>query len=293
MADQPSVVPSFFLFGEAPREVSDRFIHLESLDDRSRPSHWNIRAHAHAELNHVFLIAAGGGEMLAEARAIAFTAPSLLLVPAGVAHGFIFQPETTGLVLTIAEPYLHELFRREAAFRGLFAQPACLDLSAPDEVLDSLARLQRELAWTAPGHAAAVEAHLLTVLVAALRSSHEAAAEAPLADRSAVRLVARFREAVEADYRSQTTVDAYAERLGVTASRLRRACWAAARTTPARLVQDRLLLEAKRALLYSNMTVAETAYYLGFEDPAYFSRFFAQREGVSPRTFRSGDRKIS
>ena len=274
MADQPSVVPSFFLFGEAPREVSDRFIHLESLDDRSRPSHWNIRAHAHAELNHVFLIAAGGGEMLAEARAIAFTAPSLLLVPAGVAHGFIFQPETTGLVLTIAEPYLHELFRREAAFRGLFAQPACLDLSAP-------------------GHAAAVEAHLLTVLVAALRSSHEAAAEAPLADRSAVRLVARFREAVEADYRSQTTVDAYAERLGVTASRLRRACWAAARTTPARLVQDRLLLEAKRALLYSNMTVAETAYYLGFEDPAYFSRFFAQREGVSPRTFRSGDRKIS
>jgi AraC family transcriptional activator of pobA len=52
------------------------------------------------------------------------------------------------------------------------------------------------------------------------------------------------------------------------------------------LVQDRAILEAKRALLYSNMTVAEVGYYLGFDDPAYFSRFFAKAEGLSPRGFR-------
>jgi AraC family transcriptional activator of pobA len=35
------------------------------------------------------------------------------------------------------------------------------------------------------------------------------------------------------------------------------------------------------------MTIAETAYYLGFEDPAYFSRVFKQMEGCSPKTFRT------
>ncbi len=47
-----------------------------------------------------------------------------------------------------------------------------------------------------------------------------------------------------------------------------------------------MTLEAKRALLYSNMTIAEVAYHLGFEDPAYFSRFFAKVVGRSPRAFR-------
>lgn len=286
---QDSVVPSFFLFGEAPQEVSDRFIHLEALDDRSRPSHWNIRAHAHAELNHIFLIETGGGEMFAEAQRIAFIAPCLLVIPAGVVHGFAYEPETTGRVLTMAEAYLRDLMRRESGFRALFGGSAAqLPLAADHDIADCLARLHRELAWTAPGHAAAVEAQLLSVLVTALRASHEAADTAPAEDVGAARLVARFREAVEADYRSGAAVEAYAERLGVTPTRLRRACWSAARTTPSRLIQDRLLLEAKRALLYSNMTVAETAYYLGFDDPAYFSRFFAQRERQSPRAFRQG-----
>jgi AraC family transcriptional activator of pobA len=55
---------------------------------------------------------------------------------------------------------------------------------------------------------------------------------------------------------------------------------------PTRLVHDRLLLEAKRSLTYTNMTIAETAYDLGFTDPAYFSRFFSERVGESPAAFR-------
>jgi AraC family transcriptional activator of pobA len=53
-----------------------------------------------------------------------------------------------------------------------------------------------------------------------------------------------------------------------------------------RLVHARQLLEAKRQLLYTNMSVSEIAYALGFEDSAYFTRFFTQRAGCSPRNFR-------
>ena len=96
----------------------------------------------------------------------------------------------------------------------------------------------------------------------------------------------RFREQVEARYRSDTRVEAYAEALGVSAKRLRLASIQAADVTPLRIVQDRLILEAKRLMLYSNMTVAEAAYYLGFQDPAYFTRFFTKHCGASPRKFR-------
>ncbi|HEY2658393.1 MAG TPA: helix-turn-helix domain-containing protein [Caulobacteraceae bacterium] len=290
MAQLQSGFPSFFLYGEAPREVSERFLHLEDLDHRSRPSHWNIRAHAHSDLNHIFLLTQGAGEMNADGQSIPFAAPCLLTVPAGVIHGFVYEPETAGSVLTLAGGYLRELIGREDAFRGLFEQPAQLSLDDPQPVSDAYGRLGRELAWTAPGHVAAVEAHLMTILVEALRLIWQAGAAAPVASGSALRLVARFREAVEAGYRAGATIDAYAQHLCVTTTKLRRACLAAAGCSPIGIVQARLLLEAKRALLYTNMTVAETAYYLGFDDPAYFSRFFTQQEGVSPKAFRNGER---
>jgi AraC family transcriptional activator of pobA len=56
--------------------------------------------------------------------------------------------------------------------------------------------------------------------------------------------------------------------------------------SPLKILRRRLMLEAKRLLLYSNMTISEVAYFLGFDDPAYFSRVFRQDEGVSPRGFR-------
>lgn len=285
MAQSPSV-PSFFLFGEPLRTVEGKFIHLEELDDRTRPNDWNIRAHAHADLNHVFHIAAGGGVMDVDGDTIAFTAPCLVLVPSGRAHGFAYEVETAGSVLTIADSYLRDLTTREPAFADLFRAPRQLPLDAGSGIASSLSELSRELVWTAPAGGAAVEGHLLTILVEALRRVVRDEAATPAVQGGHVTLVARFRELVEAHFREGLPMETYAGRLGVTVARLRAACLRAAGASPLRLVQDRLLLEAKRALLYSNMTVAEVAYHLGFEDPAYFSRFFAKAEGVSPKRYR-------
>lgn len=55
--------------------------------------------------------------------------------------------------------------------------------------------------------------------------------------------------------------------------------------SPSQLIQERLVLEAKRQLLYSDKTVKEVAYQLGFEDTSYFSRFFKKQTGKSPTAF--------
>ena len=278
-------IPRFFLYGEPPREVGDRFLHMESIDDRTRPANWNIRPHAHANLSHVFCIASGGGRMHADAEALPFEAPCLLVLSSNVAHGFAYRPETTGVVLTISDVYLQDLMRREGELRAVFLAPRVLAHPA-GQFDDVLERLSRELAWRAPGHAAAVEALLVTLLVGALRLIWESEGLGPQLHGAAAGLLARFRELVEARYREETRVAAYADSLGVTAKRLRLACLRASGAAPLRIIQDRVLVEAKRLMLYSNMTVAEIAYYLGFDDPAYFTRFFSKRCGVSPRQFR-------
>ena len=284
-ADQTIDIPKFFLFGETPQTVGDHYLHLEALSDRSRPNNWNIRAHAHAGLSHIFHLTSGAGVMTAEERTYRFTAPCALLVPAGVAHGFQFQPETEGRVVTISHSYLQELALRERCFASLFDAPAALALSLG--VLEqSLDALSRELIWIAAGHGAAVEAHLLCILVACARAREQAQLVSDAGPGRQATLVARFRETIEDHYRDSLLLARYTAMLGVSDKQLRTACLKIARQSPTRMIEQRILLEAKRVLLYSNMTIAEAAYYLGFSDPAYFSRFFARATGKSPRAFR-------
>ncbi|TSD89195.1 helix-turn-helix domain-containing protein [Mycobacterium sp. KBS0706] len=288
---QTPAIPNFFLYGEAPRTVDDRFLHLEALEDRSRPSGWTIRAHAHANLNHVFHFTRGGGVVRAEGQSIRLQAPCLLLMPAGVVHGFDFEPETVGSVLTVSDAALRELVRREPEFRPLFAAPAVIPVADQGFILASLGRLSRELAWLAPGRAAAVEALLVGILVEVLRLAQAGGGETAAPGPQAL-LVARFRERIEQHYRAHDEVEDYARALAVSPKQLWAACRRVAGAPPARLIQDRLLLEAKRLLLYTNVSVAEAAYALGFNDPAYFSRLFAKQTGRSPRDFRrGGDRR--
>ena len=281
-------IPRFFLYGEPPRDIGERFLHLESLDDRSRPANWNIRPHTHANLNHVFHISAGSGAMRADGQTLRFEAPCLLIVPAGVVHGFDWSHESLGRVLTVSQSYLQELVSRAPELRKVFVASAALPKAGGALLSEAFARLAGELAWTAPGHRVAVEALLLTILVEALRLRQYEVDDSPRRAGPRASLVARFRELVEARYRTNLTVEAYAAELHVHPKRLRTACLSIAEAAPFRIIHDRRMLEAKRLMLYSNMTVAEVAYHLGFEDPAYFTRVFTKACSVSPRAYRRG-----
>jgi AraC family transcriptional activator of pobA len=288
--DPRSPVPRFFLYGEPPRDPDERFVHVETIADRSRLYEWHIRPHGHRGLHQVLVIFSGGGEMQAETQRRPFVAPALLTVPAGVVHGFTFLPETEGYVITFAEALFSELARQEPAFRSLFTAASCASLAGDAaeerELADALPRLKRELAWRAPASTAAITARLTTVLVSAVRALHQPEATLSAAGNVRAALVARFREKMEAHLRMGLTITQYAKALSVTPAQLRAACLEVTGKPPVRVLEERILLEAKRTLTYTNMTIAETGYHMGFSDPAYFSRFFAKRAGESAAAFR-------
>ncbi len=178
---------------------------------------------------------------------------------------------------------MRDLAREEAAFKRLFLAPTCASLAADpahmQELADTVPKLRRELVWKAPASGAAAAARLTTVLVNAVRALHQPARLESAATSARAALVARFREKIESHLRMGLSIAQFAKALSVTPARLRAACLEVTGKPPARVLEDRLLLEAKRNLTYTNMTVAETAYYLGFSDPAYFSRFFSKHAG--------------
>lgn len=211
-------------------------------------------------------------------------------MPSGVVHGFAFSPQTEGHVVTFPEALFRDLARQESAFRSLFIAASCASLAGDpieeQELADALPRLKREVSWQAPAGTAAITAPLTTILVSAVRALHQPETMMSAAENARAALVARFREKIETHLRMGLTIAHYANALSVTPAQLRAACQEVTGKPPMRVLEDRLLLEAKRKLAYTNMTVAETAYYLGFGDPTYFSRFFRKLAGECAAVFR-------
>lgn len=293
-AGQNKAIPKYFLYGEAQREVDPEFLHVESIAARSRLHDWTIRPHVHRELHHFLLVAGGGGELHAESHIQAFAAPALIVVPAVFAHGFVFDPQTDGWVVTASESLLLRLVADDTELA-----PA-LDLACCHKLSRTLVRhfalkglfgtLVREYRGGAPGRRAAIEASLKAILVAVLRLSYEKAPAAGLARGADSQLVARYYGLLEEHFKDPLGVADYAGRLGVSPKRLRSACACVTSVSPLRLLAERRLVEAKRGLLYTSMNVAQIAYSCGFEDPAYFSRFFTHLTGAAPSEFRDARR---
>ncbi|WP_019145164.1 AraC family transcriptional regulator [Aeromicrobium massiliense] len=99
-------------------------------------------------------------------------------------------------------------------------------------------------------------------------------------------LFTAFRRLVEARFDRERDVRAYARELAVTPRTLERAVTVAVATTPKRVVDRRVALEARRLLAHSDASVAAVAARLSFDDAANFSRFFVRVTGELPGAFR-------
>jgi AraC family transcriptional regulator, transcriptional activator of pobA len=95
-----------------------------------------------------------------------------------------------------------------------------------------------------------------------------------------------FRIELQKHFRQQHSVQFYAELLNTTARTLNDACRKLGGRSVSDIIQDQILLEAKRCLLHHKQSIKEICFSLGFDDPSYFTRFFKKHIGLSPQQFK-------
>jgi AraC family transcriptional activator of pobA len=284
-------ISRYGLYGESLAEQDPEFVHIEDISARSLRYEWRIRPHLHQGMIQLVFLSVGRTRLWLDERIDEVSAPCAVVIPSGVVHGFEFEPGTVGHVVTVADALLAATQDRgvRKQFKALQLKPSTLDFSASPEpfarIAATLSELEKEFQWPERGRNAMLEwlFHALLMLV-----WRQADLQEVQADMRAGRhdTFTRFRQLVEDHYQEHWDMAAYAQALSVTPATLNRLCRQFAAKGALELIQERLVIAARRHLIYTDASVEAIAYGLGFQDPAYFSRFFKRHTALAPGRYR-------
>lgn len=285
-----AAVPAFALYGETGAP-DGQLLHIEPIAARSARYRWEIGAHRHQGLCQAVWLDAGAVRVSLDEWQATLEAPAAILLPPGVVHAFRFVAGAQGWVLSFSPRRLLEGAEQTVAARleERLGQPALLAWSADDPLARRLGAMLALLAteFDASAGCAPTVAWVARSAVWLLAEAPQQQVRPTRARALQAPLYTRFVHLVEQHHAAHWPMTRYAQALGLSVERLNRLTRAETGRTAQQLVHERLLREAQRQLLYTGWPVSKIGFQLGFEDPAYFARFFRRGVGCSPGTWRA------
>ncbi len=221
------------------------------------------------------------------------TENAVFLISPGQVHQLVPATRPQGWVIIFSPEFLQhhhisEDFIREINLFNSFEErpPVQLGQEAAEKLSKILPLMEDTFRSGMPFRIAALSAYLKLFL---LYCNQECVLQRPQQDPndSGHRILRDFKELVTRHFRTLHKTSDYAERLHITPKYLNQVVKSLLGQTAKEVIQEKIVLNAKRELRYSAKSVKEIALELGFEDPLYFSHFFKTCTGQSPTSFRS------
>lgn len=220
----------------------------------------------------------GSGTHYVDFNQYAIAPGTIFFISPGQIHSFDTKHDQEGYVLKICA----ELFDD-------FVSLSCVTVQDKDSAaLEMLiGAMQEELKKEdSLGHREALHAMVKLFVIMVRRSYAEINPSAPNPHKVSYKAFLNFRKLIEENYCRLHTVKDYASLLNVSSKTLTLYVNECSKYSPLELINNRIILEAKRLLRYSVLSVKEIAFRLGFEDPSYFAKFFKRLVKQSPADYR-------
>jgi len=285
-----SDIPRYGLYGESAMDETD-FVHIEDIETRSAKNDWLIKPHRHHGMFQMLYLQQGEAEVFVDDAVLQATDNWVFTLPVGSIHGFRFSPGTKGKVLTLSETFINTglLQSDQQDMQTILLEAQQIPLEAAREVVFQMDHcmtwLEGEISAERPARKLMLERQLGVLLVLVLREYLKSAISQDIS-RSG-ELASAFRKLLDDRVLDQWRVDDYAMALNISVSTLNRYCHDWFGESSKRCIQQRLLREMKRKLVYSSESLEKIAWSLGFVDASYFSRVFRKLTGSTPKAYRN------
>jgi AraC-like DNA-binding protein len=220
---------------------------------------------------------------------------TLYFLSPGQLSSAVLPPTARGLGIRFSDEFFcltgddKDLLLNFGLFQGAaLGQPLAVSARQHPEMLFLVTQLQQEFAGNERLRAPLLRAYLKALLIFCIRRRQE---QTPgESEPTHPGLFTRFRVLLELHYTELKTVQQYAQRLHVTANHLSETIKKETGLPARDHIRHRITLEAQRLAYFSNLSLKEISYQLGYEDAAHFSKFFKRCNGVSFLKFKEQTR---
>lgn len=287
-------IPNYDLYGDEASPGWSHSLNFEWIPQRSALYNWVIQPHRHDTFFQLLYLTEGQVDFWVDNVECRAQSPCLLVVPAGHVHGFRFTTNIQGPVVTASQKALESLAGVSMPeLLDTIRKPRMIGLQGEmrhvNQLMPLFLSLEQECRTHALGQIAAGTSLLLALMVQVHRIVQGMELEGvsmrqPVSRKA--RQIEKFRALIDQQFRQHKSLQHYAEQLGMTAGQLSRLCRQSLDMSGLDLINARVLLEAQRDLIYTHLPIKQLAADLGFDDDAYFSRFFRKHTGVTPTDFR-------
>jgi AraC family transcriptional activator of pobA len=282
-------VPTYQLYGEENGKEPDFWVHCETIKSRSSRHQWEIRLHRHESFFQILYIEAGSGDATFDRKSVSIHPPSILTVPPGLNHGFRFSRDIEGLVITVLASHLSHAPGERGGYGEWLALPHLTALDPQDVdaayLMQTVKRIGDEFEHRSSGRNEFLSSYITLSLRLAARIFHKDNVSQLSAEEGEKRMEL-LRGLIQRHFRSHKPASFYAAELGISLTHLNRIVRSTTGHTVHDLISAKLIEESKRELVFSLASVQEISHRLGFNDPAYFSRFFLRQTAETPRAWR-------
>ncbi|WP_242916961.1 helix-turn-helix domain-containing protein [Pontibacter liquoris] len=270
---------------------SENYFYLNRFANHLQAHQFIQKPHKH-NFFIILLLTSGSGTHTIDFRTYPVAPRKVYLLSPGQVHSWQLSGDADGYILFFT-PEFYLLAHSEKKlygfpfFNALLHKPL-VTLSAPEEarLLAIVRCIEDEYTQQQLKKDDIIRDYLDILLLLLTRIYYEGASSEQVAPMVYGQLQ-DLHYLIDSHYKTHQPVTFYAEKLHLTARQLANTCKRVLGKSLTDLIQERLVLEAKRLLVHSDLTVTQLAAELGFFDNSYFARFFKKHTGQTPEQFRS------
>ncbi len=258
----------------------------------------NLMPHLH-DFYSIFWIESGEAIHATEFVEYSLTADTILFVPPGLKHRMYIDKSVGGTYMLFNEEFIqfNRLNIQPLKNYRLFNNPEFKSLitvsSDQKEKLENITSLIFNELKRRDEYSQEIVLNLLHLFLLESRRIFDLQNQAPKeeAETTPDNTIIKFKQLIEENFAKEKNVSPYAGMLNMNPSCLNELSKRVTGITAGELIRNRVIEETKKLLYSSRMSGKEIAYELGFDDPAYFSRFFKKYTGTTLKEFRDNSRK--
>jgi len=216
---------------------------------------------------------------------------SIFFLSPGQVHSWELSPDTDGYIFFFSQPYyeMHYVNQKLKNFPFFNSPSFPRKLQLQSEELVDMIRLFEAIGSEHESQNVMKESFILSLItqiyIQSVREFSKDDEKTSATSVSYFKHYQDFENLLEESFTFQKSISYYASQLNISAKHLNRITQTVMQKTASEIITERVILEAKRMLIYLDEGLVEIAFRLGYEEYSYFARMFRKNSGITPSQF--------